>query len=438
MPTTVIEIHVKRLRRRVRLLMAERYGLFGATGGALAGTVLVLLSSKYDTLLDWKLWYGPIVVGAVIGVAFGLLRKLSDLAVAIAADERADLKERLSTAFALTRSGDIDEMGSALVADAEVHAESVRPRDVFPHQWSRPHAVFGVALMILLAAIFIPSMPAFQSRVRKPEIRVMKREGAKLVRIAKEMKRDVPEKREALRRLVNRLQDLGRKMETGRMQKKQAMLQVRKLTQEIKREQDRLAQQNQAAKSMEAAKLEMRKASEDLAKEIARKLAAEEKIPLSKAMNRIPDDKLLKELARKEGPLTATEQKMLEEALEKYADPKNSLPIPPEIGEALAKLAENKDYKKAAEIIQKLLQKLDLERLQKLAKTNGKLSKLDQEMLKKQLEALAKALKGTELDKLAKMLREQAEMLAKLSPEELQALLEKLLTAQMLAKAGGT
>lgn len=404
----------------------------------MVGTVLVLLSSKYDTLLDWKLWYGPIAVGAVIGAAFGLLRKLSDLAVAIAADERADLKERLSTAFALTRSGDIDEMGSALVADAEVHAESVRPRDVFPHQWNRPHAVFGVALMILLAAIFIPSMPAFQSRVRKTEIRVMKREGAKLVRIAKEMKRDVPKKREALRRLANRLQDLGRKMETGRMQKKQAMLQVRKLTQEIKREQDRLAQQNQAAKSMKAAKLEMRKASEDLAKEIARKLAAEEKIPFSKAMNRIPDDKLLKELARKEGPLTATEQKMLEEALEKYADPKNSLPIPPEIGEALAKLAENKDYKKAAEIIQKLLQKLDLERLQKLAKTNGKLSKLDQEMLKKQLEALAKALKGTELDKLAKMLREQAEMLAKLSPEELQALLEKLLTAQMLAKAGGT
>jgi len=338
----------------------------------------------------------------------------------------------------LERAGTVDEMGAALIVDAEQRAEIAHPREVFQRRWGLPHLVFGVALAALLAAVLVPSMPAFQSKTRKAEVQAMKREGAKLVKVAKEMRRETPAKREALKRLANRLQDLGKKMETGRMQKKQAMLQARKLSHEIKREQDRLSKQNQAERSMEAAKLDMRKASEELAREMAKKLAADQKIPLSKAMKQIPEDKLLKELARKEGPLTAAEQKMLEDALEKYADPKNSLPIPPEIGEALAKLAQNKDYKKAAELIQKMLQKLDLERLQKLAKAGGKMSKMDEEMLKKQLEALAKALKGTDLDKLAKMLKEQAEMLAKLSPEELQELVEELMMAQMLAKAGGT
>ncbi len=438
MPEHNIETHVKRLRRRVRLLMAERYGLFGAAAGMVVAAVIVLLSSKYNALLDRWLWYGPIALGAVVGIVYGVLRKLTDLAVAVAADKRTGLKERISTAVALRRASQVDEMGTALIEDAQEHAQGVEPAEVFPRKWARQHGAFTVALVVLLAAILIPTMPVFQSKTRQGEIEVMKREGAKLEKVAKEMKRETPAKHEALKRLANRLQDLGKKMQTGRMQKKQAMLQARKLSQEVKQEQDRLAQQNQAEKSMEAARLDMQKASEDLAKEMAKKLAADQKIPMTQAMKQIPEDKLLKELARKEGPLTPEEQKQLEDALEKYADPKSTLKIPPEIGEALAKLAANKDYKKAAEIMQKLLQKLDLQRLQKLAKSGGKMSKMDQEMLKKQLEALAKALKGTDLDKLAKMLKEQAEMLAKLSPEELQELIEELMMAQMLAKAGGT
>jgi len=81
MPTSQhrMRVHIKRLRRRVRLLMAERYGLFGAAAGTGAAAVLVLLSSKYNALLDWRLSYSPIAAGALIGAGYGLVRRLSDL-----------------------------------------------------------------------------------------------------------------------------------------------------------------------------------------------------------------------------------------------------------------------------------------------------------------------------------------------------------------------
>ncbi len=152
-----------------------------------------------------------------------------------------------------------------------------------------------------------------------------------------------------------------------------------------------------------------------LPKRMADKLAAEKHVTPEMAMKQVPSDQQLASLARKDGALSAAERKQLEQALGKYADPSNSVPIPSELGEALAKLAANKDYQAAMELMQKLAQKMN----------SGNMSKMDKEMLKQQLEALAKALKGTDLDKLAKMLKENAEKLAKMSPEELKKMLEK-------------
>jgi chemotaxis protein histidine kinase CheA len=174
----------------------------------------------------------------------------------------------------------------------------------------------------------------------------------------------------------------------------------------------------------------MRKAGEQLAKEMAEKLAVEKAVPLKEATRNLPSDRKLAELAKKQGFLSASERKALEKAVAKYAKPNNTLPIPPELGEALAKLAQNKDFQKAAELMQKLAQKLN----------SGQMSAADKQALQKQLEALAKALKGTDLDKLAKMMRQNAEQLAKMSPEQLQKLVKQMQAMQamagMLAKAG--
>ena len=419
---TSLDSQLKRLRKRVRLLLAERYGLFGMAGGALASAVFVLLSYRCDALLSYWLWAGIVIFGAAAGVAWGLLRRLDDLTVALAADKRAGLKERLSSAVALR--GHHEEMTDALATDAGGRIAAMDSAAVFRHKFGLPHIVCGAALIVLLGTIFLPMMPALQSSTRRQEVATMKTEGKKLVRIAKQLK-NTDDKHEQIRKLAGRLEKLGKKMNTGRMGKKQAMLKAQRLAKDVKREQDRLAKENSSLKSMEQAHADMRRESENIAKSMAEKLAKKENIPPEQALKKLPSDKQLAALTHKDGPLSSAEQKQLEQMLSKYADPNNQLAIPPELGEALAKLAANKDYQKAMELMQKLAQKMN----------SGKMSNTDKAALKKQLEALAKALKGTDLDKFAKMMRENAEKLLKMSPQELAKMAQQMQKMQQMANA---
>lgn len=433
---------VRQLRRRVRLLLAERYGLFGGSIGTVCAAVMAVLSLRYDSLINYYLWSAAVLLGLAAGVAYGLLKKLSDLSVALAVDRRADLRERTSAAMVYSENASSD-WEQALVNDAQQHLSTVRPKEAFPHRFGRPHAFFGIAAVVLLVAVFLPMTPVMQSKMRQQEVEVMKREGKKLTQIAKDIKKQARPEDQELRRLAQKLEDLGQKMKTGRMNKKSAMLKTQRLSKEIKEQQDKLAMQNSSQKSMEQAKADIQKASEELAKKMAEKIAASEKIPMSEAMKKVPTDERLKELARKDGPLTESERKELEKAIEKYTNPNSKVPVPVELAEAMAKLAQNGNYQKAAELMQKLAQRLEKMKSGQSGKNGklGKMSEQDIEAMKKQMEALAKALKGTDLDKLAEQMAKNAEKLANMSDKELQDLIKKMEEMQkkmgMLAKAGG-
>ncbi|MDO8684155.1 MAG: hypothetical protein Q7N50_11805 [Armatimonadota bacterium] len=422
---------IHRLRKRVRLLFIERYSLFGGSLGAVASAILAALSYKYTDFANYTLWALLIAAGVISGCVYGLLRKLDDLSVAKSADRRTGLKERLSSAISLRDSVEND-MEKALVDDAASHVAPLRSGEVFRHRFGKPHVIFALALLALLAIAIVPQLSRFQSQTRRQEITVMKREGKKMVKVAKDIKKLTDPKQEELKKMAVALEKLGKKMQMGRMSRKQAMLKAKRLEKQIKKEQDRLAKENSGRKTMEQARAEMREAGEQLARSMAEKLAQKENIPISEAMEKIPSDKRLAELARKSGPLTKSEREELEKALSKYANPNSQVRIPPELAEALARLAESEDYQKAMEIMQKLAIKMD----------SGKMSKMDKEALRKQMEALAKALEKTDLDQLAKMMRENAEKLAKMSPQELQKMIDEMKRMQRLCqamnKAGGT
>lgn len=433
--TESLSNHINRLRRRVRLLLIERYSLFGASAGAAGAAVLALLSYRWDELAEYSLWGGAIVLGALAGCVFAMAKRLEILTVAKAADRRADLQERLSSAISLQEQPTPGGMEEALVTDASSHIAPLTSSAVFRHKFGLPHAIFGVSLLALLAVAIIPQLPASQSRIRRQEVKVMKREGKKLVRVAKDIKKLSNPKQEELRKLAVSLEKLGKKMQMGRMSRKTAMLKANRLTKQLQQAQDKLARENMKSKSMAEAKAEMRKAGEELARSMAQRLAAQKNVKPGEAMKQLPSDKRLAELARKAGKLSKAERAELAKALEKYTDPGNPMPIPSELAEALAALAENEDYQKAMEIMQKLAKRLNMGQ-------SGNMSKMDREALKKQLEMLAKALKDTDLDELARMMRESAEKLASMSPEELKKLAEKMKQmqrmAQALNKAGGT
>lgn len=424
-PQTELQSHISRLKRRVRSLLVERYTLYGACAGMLAASVMVLLSGRIDSLLNYWLWAGVVVIGAVAGFIFGFTRKLDDLGVAIAADKRTGLKERVSTAVSLSANPPRDDMETALITDANEHIAGRNPSEVFAHKFGLPHIAAGVALLILMLAIIVPVLPMLHSASRKQEIATMKSEGAKMVQAAKDLRKDVGKDDKQMRKLASRIEQLGKKMETGRMAKKQAMLKTQRLTKQIMKEQDKLAERNAGTKTMKQAQAEVSKSSMDIARKSAEEIAKKEQIPPQEAMKKVASDKRMGELARKTGPLTKSEQQELEKAVRKYANPDSNLPIPAELAEAMAKLSENADFQKTAELMQELAKKLNL----------GSMKASDKEALKKQMEALAKALKGTDLDKLAKQMRENAEKLAKMSPEELKKLAEQIKKSQQMAQS---
>ena len=426
-----VQNQISRLRKRVRLLLAERYGLIGTACGMVCACVFVYLSSHHDALLDYYLWAGIAAAGGVIGLLAALVRRLDDFTVAFAADRRSGTRERLSTSVALRTHEDLQDIERAQIADASDCASHLDSRQVFPHRFGLPHGVFAAAALLLAAFILVPVLPWFQSETRKREVAAMKEQGARVTAVAKNIKKQADPEDEELRKLAAKLEKLGKHMESGRMDKKRAMLNARKLSKGIREQQDKLSKANDA-KSMAKAASEMKAAGEQIARKMAQAIADQKKIPVDKALEQVPSDPKLAELASQTGPLSESQIKALENQIGKYADPKNLMPIPKELAEALAKLAENGDYQKAAELMRQLALKLK----------SDTLNQMDKEALEEQLEKLAEALKNTDLDKLAKAMLEQAEKLAKMSPEELEKLIKELEEAAKMAKlleeAGGT
>ena len=246
----------------------------------------------------------------------------------------------------------------------------------------------------------------------------MKTQGKKLVKIAKDLRKEKLPEKEELRRLSQKLDALGKKMQSGRMEKKQAMLKLQKLNKQVENMQQKLAKAEPPTKSLAEAGKEIAQQTPQLAGKIAQQIAKEENKSLPEAMKQVPSDKRMGELARKKGPLSDSERKELEGLVRKYSNPDNNVAVPSELAEALSKLMQNEDYQKAAKIMQDLAKKLNQQ--------GSKMSSADKKMLQEQLKQLAEALKNTDLDELAKQMRENAEKLAKMSPEELKKMIKEM------------
>src|SRR5579875_4056365 len=92
------------LREATWRIRAARLLRFGSTGLCIGSWLaLLFLGAGKLRLLPPSPWMelGPILLGLLIGTAFALLPRLSALTVARLTEQRADLKERLSSAIAL-------------------------------------------------------------------------------------------------------------------------------------------------------------------------------------------------------------------------------------------------------------------------------------------------------------------------------------------------
>jgi hypothetical protein len=231
---------VGKVRTRIRLLLASQGACLGLTAAALIGLLLVLATRMrwWTDAVDY-LW-AVLLLGAVVGLIAGWTRRITPLVAAQIADDRAHLKERLSTAVELAGRPERTPLQQAQLADAAQAARSLEPARVLPWRVPRQARWLGLATCILLAALFVPDLPVFSSPQEKLDRAAMRIEGERLQQVAKELEKKLdPEKRddeneEILKQIARNMKQLGKDQERGRISKKQAMLEMNDLQKQLR------------------------------------------------------------------------------------------------------------------------------------------------------------------------------------------------------------
>ena len=363
---------------RVRAIRARRFGADGLLLGSALTAILLLAIRLFHREADEipaTTLLAPPLIGFLAGMLIGFFRPVPPLALLRFLEQRLDLKERLSTAHVIEGA---DPFAALQISDAEFYAVAdLRP--VLPF-WPVPRRVWAGLIAAIAAFLLwlLPTLPLFQSPAAKSEKIAVKKEGERLVRLAKALERDARSKKlDKTGDAAKKLGQLGKEMEQGHLSKRKAMMKAAKLTEEMRRAQQMLAAES-APKSLAGAAKELEKSLAAQAASAASENAAGNKIDSTLRPENLSGDAKGKKTDK--AGLSAESMKDLQKALAKSD---------------LSSLADK------------------LSRLADQVAQGRPATKEEREKLAQKLESLSKALEGTKLSEAAKSLKGAASALKK-------------------------
>jgi len=397
-----LQRRLRPLRRRAWALAAERSALTGGIAALVISAILAFSHLLRWLWVEWWYYLALVGMGLALGWLVGLVRPPRAFAVARLAEHRLRLRERLSSALALGASQPDDEMVGALVADAAGRLQGVRPRRLFPRRYGRRGQLF-LALSLLLGCLAVlPQTPLFQSAATRAERAAMREVGRRLVRRARDLHRlPVSVQRRRLRdQVAENLKRLGKDLQRGRVERKQALLKLAKADRQL----EPLRRDFTGRKSLAQAASQLQKSSAEMAQQ---RMGEQQQ-----ALKALKEAERLAKHPELPGQRLSPEQMKQLEKLAR-ASPQSQaqqmLNLDSDLAAIMAQLLAKKDLQEALAILRRLAS-----RLQKQAGPGGKPPKLTPEEMKRlaeEMRRLAKALKGTDLDRLAKQLLELAKAL---------------------------
>jgi hypothetical protein len=313
----VLRDRVGQLRRRVRLLVTARWVFAALVVAAVLCSVLVVLDR-----LEWisappEYLAGVLALGALIGAAIGMTRRVS-------------------------------LMDAAQLADAAEHSSRLRAPEVFPFRVPREAKFFAASLLLLCGLVFVPELSVFQSPKVRAEKTAMKKEGERIEKLAKDYKKRSAQKNaDITKRIAANMQALGKEMRRGRISKKQAMLKMGRLTKEMKEAQRQLAVAN-TPRSLEQAADKLKKSAENAQRQGANPAAAKMMADMANALEKKDFEAAAKQLQQladrlQKGEMKPEEAKAAADALSKMAEAMKGTQLDAaskQMQEAAKKLAE--------------------------------------------------------------------------------------------------
>jgi len=234
-----------------RLLAEARRRLFlKALQSNLTMAAVLLLPVAATLVAVSQRWYHgkgslAIVLGAIgAAVVFAAIKAWSQLggkvASALAIDEQAQLKDRISSAFEFAAQGQLDEASQVQLRDAIRHAESLDLKRVFRFQWPRYARVLPVAAIVLALAFLVPpiSAPATtkDAPAKQAQLQMLKD-------LQQELKEQEPKDPE-LAEVLKQLEKIHKQFEKGEISEREVMLQLGRLDENMRQKAQNLGVEN--------------------------------------------------------------------------------------------------------------------------------------------------------------------------------------------------
>ncbi len=242
---------------RLRLARWVRHAARGALAGVAVALVAVICA-HFDVLPDWlpleAVLPGAILLGVAGGTITTFLRPISLMDAARLAEARLGLKERLSSALEFERAPQAAVAPDAVLLmrlqqeDAAVHARSLKAVEAVPLRWPWEAKAMLGGLAFLALALFLPMLPVFLPPGVLTERAIVHKTGDKLQKTARLVQKQAEGQHlDGTRRAAVAMQRLGKRLATGKLDKKQAMVQIASLTKQMKAEQMKKALANGGA-----------------------------------------------------------------------------------------------------------------------------------------------------------------------------------------------
>ncbi len=234
--------------RRLRWVRHASRGALVSIGLALVAVGLAHFDWLPDRLPLEILLPALLVVGIGVETVTALLRPIPLMEAARLAESRLGLKERLSSALEFERSPRaIPDPEAALLLrlqseDAAAHARRLNAAEAVPWRWPWEAKAAAGGLLLLALALWVPNLPALVPPQLRVERQIVQKTGDNLEKKAAVIQKLADQKHlEGTRKAAADMKRLGHKLATGKLDKKQAMVQMSKLTQQMRQAQQKAA-----------------------------------------------------------------------------------------------------------------------------------------------------------------------------------------------------
>ncbi len=418
----VIHAVVDNARRRFLLLHALNW-LGIALCFAAAVWLVALIVFKLAPMPEKWVWaVGVVGLAATVAVFLaGILRRSDKSAAARWLDQKAGLKDRLSSALELDRT---DTDWSRLIhRDAVDHAGKLDPAKLIPFQLNRP---FRIAVACLAVGAALQWLPEFRSAAwlqKQHEQAVIKDVGQNLVQVLQRQAEQKTNASPIVQAGIENAIDLGKELERAKLSRPEALKELSTAAEKV-REQlkemgkapglKQLARSSQASSKTAAASPEMQRRAEALQKE------TEKHAEMEKAMEKLQADlQKAQEAAaaamQQPGGMSPEAQQQLAQSLSQMAKQSAAMGQSlPDLEKAIKDLQQGNSEAFLRDLN---LATKDLEQLRDLAKQLANAQQSAEKMGKD----LAEQLKNGQAEQAKASLEKMAEMLKKgeLSKEQL-------------------